>query len=318
MSANYTMLDWAAETGNLQTQGIVETILAESQVLARANVRYAPGMGEPYSREGNLPTAYTRRLTEVKTPTTGRDENLFEHLGILTVPGQMDRAQFEMNGGGATPVVRAKAQARAAKAIAHKFDYLFINGNQKSDSSQFDGLKTRITGSQVINCTVDSTGATSSGGDILTTYQMNRAWRYLRPQDRTRAMIYMNPDTQLLLSKAMEGTPSATQPVELAGQVFETYRGIPIGILEQDAEGNDILPFTEPAANGGATATCSLYFVVWGEDETSIIQSLNGPRIYDRDEGTAKKDDLEWIVSFVNKRPEAIVRLKNIKLAIAA
>ena len=116
--------------------------------------------------------------------------------------------------------------------------------------------------------------------------------------------------------------------VRAAGQAIETvsdafgrqlmaYAGCPIGVIETDKDGNEILPFTEPDLdNGDKNVTCSIYAVRFGAVE--FVSGLQSSPMEVIDLGlncTVYETLIEWIVGLGVFHPKAASRLRGIKNA---
>ena len=174
---------------------------------------------------------------------------------------------------------------------------------------QFDGLKNRLTGSQVIDM-----GATD-GGDALT----------LAKLDELMDAVMGSPDI-LLMNKTCRRKVSTL--VRAAGQAIETvsdafgrqlmaYAGVPIGMIETDKDGTEILPFTEPDLdNGDKNTCCSIYACRFGAVE--FVSGLQSGPMEVIDLGltrTVYETLIEWIVGLGVFHPKAAARLQGIKNA---
>ena len=100
----------------------------------------------------------------------------------------------------------------------------------------------------------------------------------------------------------------ATEVVsDVFGQQIDAYAGIPIGIIEEDASGNEILGFDEPGS------TASIYAVRFGVKE--FVSGLQCGELEVIDQGLVDvwyTTLIEWICSIAVFHPKAACRLKGI------
>lgn len=258
-----TLLEAAKlETGDLIRQAIIEMYAGSSDILTVLPFENITGNALKYNREQSLPGVGFRGVNESYTESTGVLNPLTEALVIAG--GDLDVDKFIIDTMGASQ--RSVHEQMKVRALALAWTKKFIKGDTASDPREFDGLQTRLTGSQLI-----AAGSTS-GGTALSLAKLDEAI------DQT-----LNP-THLLMSKAMARKfAAAARNTSVAGFVnystnelgkrIMSYNDLPIITVDLDNTGSAILPFTEAATSGGATAT-SLYVLSLGSD--SLIGLQNG------------------------------------------
>jgi hypothetical protein len=116
---------------------------------------------------------------------------------------------------------------------------------------------------------------------------------------------------------------SAGQAQETVSNVFgrqiPAYAGIPIGLIEEDHEGNDILDFDEPDTLSTSGAECtSIYAVRFGVKEyvsglQAGVMDVIDHGLYSG--GVAYRTTIEWIAGMAVFHPKAAARLYAIKNA---
>jgi len=230
---------------------------------------------------------------------------------LVIAGGDLDVDKFIIDTMGASQ--RSVHEGMKIRALSLAWTKKFIKGDSISDPREFDGLQVRTTGSQVI-----SAGSTANGA-ALSLAKLDEAI------DQT-----LNP-THLIMSKAMARKFSAagrttavsgyvTYSLDQLGRRVTEYNGLPILTVDLDNEGAAILPFTEAAASGTATAT-SIYVVSMGSDSLTGIQ--NGT-IDVRDLGELQtapmfRTRIEWYNGVAVFNGRAVTRLQHIgDLAIVA
>lgn len=258
-----TLLEAAKlETGDLIRQAIIEMYAGSSDILTVLPFENISGNALKYNREQSLPGVGFRGVNESYTESTGVLNPLTEALVIAG--GDLDVDKFIIDTMGASQ--RSVHEQMKVRALALAWTKKFIKGDTASDPREFDGLQTRLTGSQLI-----AAGSTS-GGTALSLSKLDEAI------DQT-----LNP-THLLMSKAMARKfAAAARNTSVAGFVnystndlgkrIMSYNDLPIITVDLDNTGSAILPFTEAATSGSATAT-SLYVLSLGSD--SLIGLQNG------------------------------------------
>jgi len=249
------------ETGNEVRRAIIELYAGSADVLMNMPFENITGNALKYNREEALPGVGFRGVNESYTPSTGILNPQTENLVIAG--GELDVDTFIVQTMGMDQ--RSVQEAMKVRALGLAWTKKFIKGDQLSDPREFDGLQTRITGNQKI-----AAGATANGTP-LSLAKLDEAI------DQT-----LNP-THLLMSKAMRRRLTAaarsstvggyiTYDKDAFGRQVTKYNDLPILIVDQDNDGAAILPFTEAATSGTATAT-SIYVLSLGSGSLFGIQN---------------------------------------------
>lgn len=257
-----TLLEAAKlEKGDVLRSAIIEIYAGSSDILANLPFETIQGNALKYNREQSLPGVGFRGVNESYTASTGVLNPLTESLVIAG--GDLDVDKFILSTMGQNQ--RAVHEAMKVRALSLAWTQKFIKGDSASDPREFDGLQGRITGSQKIQA-----GATANGTP-LSLAKLDEAI------DQT-----LNP-SHMIMSKAMARKFSAaarsatvggyiTWDVNQFGQRVMSYSGLPILMVDLDHTGAAILPFTEAATSGTATAT-SIYIVSFGADGVTGLQN---------------------------------------------
>lgn len=242
------------ETGDDLRRGVIELYAGSSDILRVLPFTGITGNALKYNREGALPGVGFRGVNEGYTESTGILNPITEALVIAG--GDLDVDKFIIDTMGANQ--RSIQEAMKVRALALNWTAKFIKGNTSNDPREFDGLQTRIVGSQLI-----AAGATANGTP-LSLGKLDEAI------DQT-----LNP-THLLMSRAMARkfaaaarTPAVagylTYSMDSFGKRVMEYNGLPIITVDLDGTGAPILPFTEAATSGTATAS-SIYVLSLGDE----------------------------------------------------
>lgn len=283
-------------------RGVIELYAGSSSILANLPMQSIVGNAIKYNRESNYPGVGFRGVNESYTPSTGVINPLVESLVIAG--GELDVDAFIVNTMGEGR--RAQEEAAKVRALALAWTDMFINGDTSTDARYMDGLKTRVTGSQVV-----SAGSTANG-TALSLAKLDEAI------DQCDGANYM------IMSKSMARKFSAAaRSTSVGGYItwdkneFGTrvlaYDGLPILTVDLNNSGTKIIDFNEPAASGTDTAT-SIYIVNMGD--TGVTGLQNGT-IDVRDLGELQSSPVyrtrvEWYVGMAIYNGRAAVRLRNI------
>ena len=257
-----TLLEAAKlETGDVVRQAIIEKYAGSSELLQVLPFLGITGNALKYNREASLPGIGFRGVNEGYTASTGVLNPLTEALVIAG--GDLDVDKFIVDTMGANQ--RSVHELMKVRALSLAWTKKFIKGDSESDPREFDGLQKRVTGSQLI-----AAGSTANG-TALSLGKLDEAI------DQT-----LNP-THMLMSKAMARKfAAASRNTSVSGNINWTvgqlgqrvmqYNDIPIVTVDLDHEGAAILPFTEAATSGTATAS-SIYIMSAGDDGLTGIQN---------------------------------------------
>ncbi len=296
-------------SGDVLRNSIIEIYAGSSDILQALPFENINGNAMKYNREGAYPGVGFRGVNEAYTPSTGVLNPIVEALVIAG--GDLDVDKFIIDTMG--PNQRAVHEAMKVRALALAWTNKFINGANLSDPREFDGLKERATGNQIVSA------GTTAGGAALSLAKMDEAIDQC-----------LNP-THIIMNKAMARRFAQAARLYTVGGFVQwdldafgkrvmQYNGLPILIVDLDNTGTSILPFSEAASSGGATAT-SIYVVSMGND--GLVGLQNGS-IDVRDMGELQsapvfRTRVEWYNGMAVFNGRAVVRLKFIgDLAIVA
>lgn len=249
------------ETGDVIRQSVIELYSGSSDLLGVLPFMDIPGNAYKYNREQALPGIGFRGVNEAYTASVGVLNPITESLVIAG--GDLDVDKFITTTMGMGQ--RATHEAMKIRALGLAWTKKFIKGDASTDPREFDGLQTRLTGDQKI-----AAGSTANG-TALSLAKLDEAI------DQT-----LNP-THLLMNKAMARKfAAAARNTSVGGYVtwdknelgmrVLAYNGLPILTVDLDEAGSAILPFTEAATSGTATAT-SIYVLSLGDGAVTGLQN---------------------------------------------
>ena len=290
------------ETGDAFRSAIIELYAGSSDILMNLPFEGIQGNALTYNREEALPGVGFRGVNESYTPSTGILNPLTESLVIAG--GDLDVDKFIVDTMGANQ--RSVHEAMKVRALSLAWTRKFIKGDSSTDPREFDGLQVRVTGNQLI-----AAGSTANGS-ALSLAKLDEAI------DQT-----LNP-THLIMNKAMRRrlTTAArnytvggfiTYQKDAFGRQVTMYNDLPILIADLDHTQTAILPFTEAATSGTATAT-SIYVVSMGEDGVLGLQN-GGIDVRDLGElqtAPVYRTRVEWYNGFGAFNGRAVTRLYSI------
>ena len=274
-------------------RGVVETFARTSPVLERLPFLNVAGNAYSWNREDALPGIAFRDYNETFVESTGVVQQSTEVLKIFGGKGRVDKALVDTQGN--LNDLRAIQDGMKAKSLALDWTKHFFKGDASTNPKGFDGLEKRLVGAQVLN-------ATPAG------MTLNDLDRLLDSIQGSPDILFMNKTTRRTVNALRRAAGQATEVVsDTFGRQIDAYAGIPIGVIEEDASGNDILGFDE------AGGTTSVYAVRFGVMEwVSGLQALEMEII---DQGLVDvwyQTLIQWISSFAIFHPKAAARLQGV------
>ncbi len=297
-----TLVEAAKRYTNPVQQAIVEMFPQNSDILMALPFNDIQGNAMRYNREETLPGVGFRGVNEAYTESTGVLNPITEPLVIAG--GDLDVDKFILDTQGMDQ--RSVQESMKVKALALRWTETFLKGDNATEPREFDGLQTRLTGSQKI-----AAGATANGTPLS-----------LAKLDE--AIDAVDNPTHLIMNKALRRRiTTAARTTSVGGYVTYTtdafgrnimqYNDLPILIADQDETGTDILPFSEAATSGTATAS-SIYVVSFNEGMMTGIQS-GSPDVRDLGELETKpvyRTRVEWYNGIAIFHAKAAARLWSI------
>jgi hypothetical protein len=302
-----TLLEAAKLVQDPLKRGVIEIFPRVSPVLERLPFFNVNGQAYKYNVEKTLPNIAFRGISESYTESTGVVNPAVEALYIMGGLSKVDRALIKTQGN--INNLRAIYDGMKAKAAALTYTDKFFNGDNSSDPNEFDGLKTRLTGDQVINM------GSSDGGNPLT---LDAVDTLLDAVQGSPDVIFCNKTMRRKISSLVRAAGQAIETVnDYFGRQLSAYAGVPIAVVEENKDGDAILPFTEPDLdNGDQNVTCSIYACRFGLAE--YVSGLQAGDMDVLDQGlvnTHYQTLIEWICGLGVFHPKAAARLRGIKNA---
>ncbi|AWY09152.1 putative major capsid protein [Ruegeria phage vB_RpoS-V10] len=294
--------------GEVLRNTIIEHFAFTSDLLRVTPFLDVAGGAYVYNLEGSLPGVAFRGVNEAYTASAGIMNPETERLRIGGGELKVDNAVLKMHGSD----VRSQHELRQVKALSLTIGAKMINGDSTADPREFDGLRTRIVGDQLLDA------GSTDGGDALSV----SALRDLIDATDNPTHLIMSKKMRNLLSAAATDTTIGgyiAYDKDEFGRRVTMFDGLPIVVTDYDAEGKQIIDFNEVGV-GGATATASsIYCVNMGDEGVTGLQ--NGTMEV-RDLGEmptqpAMLTRVEWLVGMAVLHGRAAARLRGIaKVAV--
>lgn len=263
-------------------RGVIETFVWESLVLDRLPLLTIEGNAYAYNAELALPGAAFRDVNAGYTESTGTVSQLTEVLYILG--GDADVDTFLVQTRGNINDQRAVQTKMKVKAAVAAYQDTFINGDNTSNTEEFDGLIERLTGGQVIKTATNGLPVIGADDDARHAF-MDRVDELLSLVVGGAHALYMPKPIRTKMAASARRLGFWDRQRDEFGRVVETYNGIPMLDLGDNLAGTAILPQTETEGTAVGT-TSSIYAVHFSGDESEAgVSGLTNGGISVRDLG---------------------------------
>lgn len=306
--AALTLLQAAAQVAGadeIKRSAIIE-LFAQPDILKVLPFLDITGSAYTYISEGQLSGVAFRGINESYDSTVGLINPETERLRIVGGDLDVDKALLKTHGDG----IRTTQERMKVKALSLFIAAKIINGDSESDPREFDGLRKRITGTQLF------AAGNTSGGDALSLAVLDEA------------IDQVDGPTHLLMSKKMRNLLSqAAKNPNVAGYVVWDkdefgnrvmfYNDLPILVTDYDAEGKQVIDFNEANPGGGSSVGTSIYVVKLGDDGVTGIQNgiMEVDDLGQMNDKPVFRTRVEWLASLAVMNGRSAARVWGIKKA---
>jgi hypothetical protein len=227
-----------------------------------------------------------------------------ERLAIFGGLVEVDHQLAELKGG----VARTNAILAKTRSAGLFFDRYCVLGDSAVDAKQFDGLRVRIVGNQLITNAVDGAAVARAKVDELLDAVAG-------PNEGK--VLVMNKAVRRGLKDALLAEAGGSGLVDVNGSLT-SYDGAKIEVLDEDGDETPILDFNETC--GESNDCTSMYCIRPGQDpEGEWVQGLMGNKMIDHKQlgqvGTKVQDLVEMLGGLGIFHGRAAARLQGIKRA---
>jgi len=289
-----TLAESAKLSTDLVRQGVIETVIKESPVLANLPFESVVGNAYKYAQENAMASAAFYAVNAAWTEDTMTFTQQTVNLAILG--GDADVDNFIQRTRSNITDQRATQVFAKAKAVAHKFEDTFLNGDTGSDPNSFNGLKTLVSGSQTVTA--------GTNGAQLSLSLLDQLIDLVRPGKPD--CLLMSRRSRRALKALLQQSSHYVERGETAfGAQVLLYDGIPVFVsdFQSDAE-------TQGTANNAS----SIYAISWG-DGVMGFQNGNGPEVVEVGQLESKdafRTRIRWYCAIGILAPTRVARLKGI------
>lgn len=287
-------------TDTLQ-RGVIEIFARTSAILEMMPWMEIQGNAYKYNQEAILPGVGFRGVNEAYEESHGVVNQFSE--GLVIAGGDVDVDRFIVQTRGNVNDQRAIQTQMKVKALALTLTRTIFKGDVAVDSNAFDGLEKRLQGSQVIEAGEDGAPLTITMLDEL-----------IDAVEGEPDALFCSKAMRREIKKLIQNHPGYSESsYDAFGRPVMTYGGIPIRVIETDAQGNEILGFDE--VQGSNENTASIYAVKFGPEQ--YVSGLQNGGISVRDLGEIDEKPvfrtrIEWYCGMAVFHPRAAARLKGV------
>jgi hypothetical protein len=310
-----TLAQAAATSTNMMGRGVMEVIATSSVVLDRLPFEDIEGNAFQYYSENALPGTEFRAVNAGYTESTGSLTSATESLVILGGDADVDRYLQQTRSNLFDQ--RATQLTLKAKAVEAKFSDTFVNGNTGTDANAFNGIKARLTGSQLLSAATN--GLTVNGSTDVLRQDFLDLLDGLIAAVPNCDVLYCNAAVLSKLRSAMRRLTIGTTQQDELGRYVDTYNGIPIVDIGNKADGTPIIPQTE--TQGSSSLASSIYAVHFGgglADQGVVGLSNGGMTVMDLGQLETKpalRTRIEWYCGLALFGPRPAARLQGVLVA---
>ena len=291
-------------SGDVKRSAVIEMFAENADLLRVMPFEDILGGSLTYNKEGKLPGVAFRGFNESYTESTGVINPETEVLRIAGGDLDVDKALIKTRGGD----IRATQEAMKIKALALNIMAKMINGDSEVNPREFDGLRKRINGDQLVPANItDANNNNPLSLEALDT-----------------AIDRVDGATHMVMSKAMRNklTVAARNSAiggdlqwdkDEFGRRIAVYNDLPILIADYDDLGNRIIDFNE-AGPGGGTTSQSIYVLSIGDDMVTGLQNgtMEVADLGELDSAPVLRTRVEWLIGLAVMHGRAASRVWGI------
>lgn len=274
--------------GDIHRSAIIEMFAANSDILRVLPFEDVPGGSLSYNQEGKLPGVAFRGFNEAYSESTGIVNPQVEVLKIAGGDLDVDNAILKTRG----MDQRSAQEAMKVKALSLYLTGKVINGNTATQPREFDGLRVRIQGYQLVTANYVTPGSNLP----LSLEALDAAID--RVDNPTHLLMSLDMRRKLTVAaRNYQVGGFIDYAMDEFGKRVTLYNDLPILIVNYDDTGNFIIQFNEAGPAGGSTCT-SIYVV---SIMTGMLTGLQNGIMEVRDLGELQtkpvmRTRVEWLV----------------------
>lgn len=271
-----TQVEAAKLTNDLLLRGVIETIISESSVLQYLPFAGVTGSAVTYNRENAAPQVDWYDVGDIWNESTPTFTQVTATLKILG--GDADVDNFLQQTYADPNDLEAEIIQLKAKALAYEFSQTFFDGDNATNSTEFDGLVNLVTAGQTVSAGTD--------GAALTLDMLDELIDTVKP-GRPDALLMAKRTRRKLSSLRRSSGNLLETDVDQFGRRALFYDGIPLLV-------DDFIPTDE--TQGTETAASSVYAARFGRQGVMGLQNsgIQVERVGELETKDASRTRLKW------------------------
>lgn len=301
-----TLAQAAANESDPVRRGAIQTAIGVSKVWDRLPFEGITGNAYAYDKDQILPGTAFRTVNEAYVESTGVVNQAVESLQILG--GDADVDQFiEKTFSSSTGVLMAdQVRMKLESAQATYVDAMFNGDVDVRSAKEFDGLRKRLVGDQVL----DATGTLKDEKFLFDLDML-----FAQVQGELPDVVYVNGNIIPYLKELGRNIGGAAYiNSEITGKREFTWNGVPFVNPGAHWSGRQILPYD-------ATAGYDLYAVKFAHsfNDVGVMGITNGGLqayyLGELQEKPAIRTRIDFYTGFVAQGGKAAARLRGVKIS---
>ncbi len=247
-----TLTEAAKLSADSLVKGVMETIVKDSPVLQQLPLVEVSGNSLKYNQENALPSVAFYAVGDTWAESTPTFTQKTATLSILGGDADVDsylqqtRSNFQD--------IQAAVIELKAKALRHKFEDTFINGDTTGDANAFDGVDKLCPSGQSISM--------GTNGDTLSLPRLDELVDLIKGQKPD--MLLMSRRSRRKLNALMRSAGMVEQRQDEFGVFVQLYNGVPVYVNDWIADNKTV----------ATSADCStIYALCLGEGAVCGLQN---------------------------------------------
>ena len=308
-----------AEAQELVTDRLLAGIIEEGQLIPVLPVTQLDAKTLIYNREETLPDASFYDIGE-DIPAQAQATTVPETATLKRCIGQWDLDNFIKDTYKDPNEIRGLAFSMAKKGVMRKVEDKLLYGNATTTPKEFDGLHALVTVSATASLNMALHAGLLTVGGALTLALLDELIDKVKPLPD---MLLMNFEIYRRLQAVGRGilgqwplTGVMARPGEDVGQVFPTYRGIPIVRTNYLVQTETITGTTGYALQTGGACT-SVFAFRKGAVEEGGLTLVTGSPMFEVEEIVLEDKDanrfrVKWYVTMTNGSTRSLAVIDGI------
>jgi len=291
-----TLAEASKLSNDVLLQGVIETIIYDSPVLQVMPFIEIVGNGLTYNQENEAASAAFYDVGDTwaeSTPTFTQQTATLKILG-----GDADVDNFLKATRSNVQDLEAAIVQLKARAVQHKFEDTFINGDSSVDANAFDGIDKLCAAGQTISM--------GENGDTLTLEKVDELIDCVKGGKPHLFLMSRRSRRKLNYLSRQSGGVLVTDRNRF-GQMVEYYDGVPLGVCDWIADDQEV----------GTSSDCStIYAMQLGE---GAVAGLTGPgglqveRVGSLETRDASRTRVKWYVSLAVFNTAKLAKLIGVR-----